>query len=104
MADRGGSAYFSGLRRISQALAALQVIYAEEVAHVAYGSKWFNWLCGRDGLDPKEAFHALVRRYFHGLLKPPFNEEKRADAGLPPDFYWPLTQAPDEAEPDQANL
>lgn len=76
----------------TQALAALEVIYAEEVAHVAYGSKWFNWLCGRDGTDPKEVFHALVRRYFHGALKPPFNEEKRADAGLPPDFYWPLAE------------
>jgi uncharacterized ferritin-like protein (DUF455 family) len=72
------------------AVAALEVIYAEEVAHVAYGSKWFNWLCGRDGTDPKEVFHTLVRRYFHGPLKPPFNEAKRADAGLPPDFYWPL--------------
>ena len=72
------------------AVAALEVIYAEEVGHVAYGSKWFNWLCGRDGLDPKDAFHDLVRRYFHGALKPPFNEEKRAEAGLPPDFYWPL--------------
>jgi uncharacterized ferritin-like protein (DUF455 family) len=72
------------------ALAALEVIYAEEVGHVAYGSKWFNWLCGRDGSDPKDVFHALVRQYFHGNLKPPFNEEKRADAGLPPDFYWPL--------------
>lgn len=75
------------------ALAALQVIYREEVAHVAYGSKWFNWLCGKEGRDPKEAFHDLVRRYFHGALKPPFNEEKRAEAGIPPDFYWPLTQA-----------
>lgn len=74
----------------SQTLAALEVIYAEEVSHVAYGSKWFNWLCGRDGSDPKEVFHTLVRQYFHGNLKPPFNEEKRADAGLPPDFYWPL--------------
>jgi uncharacterized ferritin-like protein (DUF455 family) len=75
-----------------QALQALEVIYAEEVAHVAYGSKWFNWLCGRDGSDPKEVFQALVRRYFHGALKPPFNEAKRADAGLPPDFYWPLAE------------
>lgn len=74
------------------ALAALETIYAEEVGHVAYGSKWFNWLCGRDGLDPKEVFHDLVRRYFHANLKPPFNEEKRAEAGLPPDFYWPLTE------------
>ncbi|MEZ5913137.1 MAG: ferritin-like domain-containing protein [Paracoccaceae bacterium] len=71
---------------------ALSVIYAEEVGHVAYGSKWFNWLCGRDGLDPKEVFHSLVRQYFHGQLKPPFNEEKRAEAGLPPDFYWPLAE------------
>ena len=78
-----------------QALAALEVIYAEEVAHVAYGSKWFNWLCGRDGEDPKEVFHTLVRKYFHGGLKPPFNEEKRAEAGLPPDFYWPLVERRD---------
>ncbi|UWQ60124.1 ferritin-like domain-containing protein [Leisingera caerulea] len=76
--------------QLTQAVDALEVIYAEEVGHVAYGSKWFNFLCGRDNLDPKEVFHALVRKYFHGALKPPFNEEKRADAGLPPDFYWPL--------------
>ncbi len=83
---------------VAQAVAAMEVIYAEEVAHVAYGSKWFNWLCGRDGLDPKEAFHTLVRRYFHGALKPPFNEEKRAEAGIPPDFYWPLADGlPDSA-------
>jgi uncharacterized ferritin-like protein (DUF455 family) len=76
----------------AQAVAALNVIYAEEVAHVAYGSKWFNWLCGGAGTDPKDVFHALVRQYFHGALKPPFNEAKRADAGIPPDFYWPLAQ------------
>ncbi len=74
------------------AVDALKVIYAEEVGHVAYGSKWFHFLCGRHELDPKESFHALVRQYFHGALKPPFNEEKRAEAGLPPDFYWPLAE------------
>lgn len=73
-------------------VAALEVIYAEEVGHVAYGSKWFHFLCGRQNLDPKPLFHQLVRKYFHGPLKPPFNEEKRAEAGLPPDFYWPLTE------------
>ncbi|WP_224815119.1 ferritin-like domain-containing protein [Hasllibacter sp. MH4015] len=76
----------------AMAVDALKVIYAEEVHHVAYGSKWFHFLCGRHDLDPKEAFHDLVRRYFHGSLKPPFNEEKRAEAGIPPDFYWPLAQ------------
>ncbi|WP_342075959.1 ferritin-like domain-containing protein [Yoonia sp. SS1-5] len=74
----------------AQTVAALKIIYAEEVGHVAYGSKWFNFCCGRENIDPKDVFHGLVRRYFKGGLKPPFNEEKRADAGLPPDFYWPL--------------
>jgi len=78
----------------TRAVEAMQVIYAEEVHHVAYGSKWFHFLCGRHDLDPKEVFHDLVRRYFHGPLKPPFNEEKRAEAGLPPDFYWPLANQP----------
>lgn len=73
-------------------VAALEVIYGEEVHHVAYGSKWFHFLCGRENLDPKPTFHDLVQRYFHSYLKPPFNEEKRAEAGLPPDFYWPLSE------------
>ena len=71
-------------------VSALEVIYAEEVGHVAYGSKWFHFLCGRHNTDPKEAFHRLVQQYFPGGLKPPFNDEKRAEAGLPLDFYWPL--------------
>ncbi len=78
--------------KAEQAVAALEVIYAEEVGHVAYGSKWFHFLCGRENADPKDVFHTLVRRYFHSALKPPFNEEKRAEAGLPPDFYWPLAE------------
>ncbi|MCA3511088.1 MAG: ferritin-like domain-containing protein [Rhodobacter sp.] len=76
----------------TRAQEALSAIYAEEVAHVAYGSKWFHFLCGRQDTDPKEMFHDLLRRYFHGALKPPFNEEKRAEAGIPPDFYWPLAE------------
>ena len=82
----------------SQAVAALNVIYAEEVGHVAYGSKWFHFLCGRSGADPKDAFHALVRRYFPGQLKPPFNDEKRAESGMPPDYYWPLVGVQDGAD------
>lgn len=77
-----------------ESVAALQVIYGEEVGHVAYGSKWFHFLCGRQDADPKPLFHSLVRRYFDGALKPPFNDEKRAEAGLPLDFYWPLANTP----------
>ncbi|MEM9140357.1 MAG: ferritin-like domain-containing protein [Pseudomonadota bacterium] len=80
----------------AESVAALQVIYAEEVGHVAYGSKWFHFLCGRDDADPKDRFHTMVQHYFDGALKPPFNDEKRAEAGLPLDFYWPLA---DDAGP-----
>jgi uncharacterized ferritin-like protein (DUF455 family) len=76
-----------------ESVSALETIYAEEVGHVAYGSKWFHFLCGREDADPKDVFHGLVRRYFDGALKPPFNDEKRAEAGLPLDFYWPLAEA-----------
>ncbi|RMF39170.1 MAG: DUF455 family protein [Alphaproteobacteria bacterium] len=77
----------------AQSVAALEVIYHDEVGHVACGAKWFNFLCGRADRDPKPAFHDLVRRHFDAPLKPPFNVEKRAEAGLPPDFYWPLAEA-----------
>lgn len=71
---------------------ALNTIYREEVGHVAFGSKWFHYLCGARGLDPKPVFHDLVRTYFDGSLRPPFNDEKRAEAGIPLDFYWPLVE------------
>jgi len=71
----------------------LGIIYREEVGHVAFGSKWFHFLCGRENSDPRARFHDLVRRYFQGPLKPPFNDEKRAEAGLPQDYYWPLTNS-----------
>ncbi len=76
-----------------ESVEALATIYSEEVGHVAFGSKWFHFLCGRDGLDPKPTFHRLVETYFKGALKPPFNDEKRAEAGIPLDFYWPLAEA-----------
>lgn len=76
------------------AVKALDVIYAEEVSHVAFGSRWFHFLCGRENLDPTPTFHRLVRQYFHGQLRPPFNDEKRSEAGVAPDFYWPLVDQP----------
>lgn len=79
----------------TETVEALEIIYAEEVGHVAYGSKWFHFLCGRHEKDPKILFHELVRHYLPGGLRPPFNEEKRAEAGLPLDFYWPVAQGPD---------
>ena len=71
----------------------LNVIYTEEVAHVAAGRRWFEYLCARDGDAPKAQFQTLVKHYFKGDLKRPFNEDARAAAGLPEDWYAPLADA-----------
>ena len=62
--------------------AALEVIYREEIGHVAAGKRWFDWLAAERGLEPAAAFQDLVRRHFRGRLKPPFNTEAREAAGL----------------------
>jgi uncharacterized ferritin-like protein (DUF455 family) len=76
--------------------AILQVIYEQEIGHVAIGRYWFEHLCLTRGLIPKEIFHERVKRYLKGELKRPFNHAARNAAGLPPDFYESL------APPDRA--
>jgi uncharacterized ferritin-like protein (DUF455 family) len=70
----------------------LDVIYRDEKRHVAFGSKWFRFLCDRAGRAPEPAFHLLVRSCFRGALKPPFNDRARSEAGLTPGFYKPLAR------------
>lgn len=68
----------------------LQVIYDEEIGHVAIGKRWFDHLCARRGLAPQPTWQGLVRRHFKGQLKPPFNDAARGEAGFPADFYAEL--------------
>jgi len=68
----------------------VRVIYRDEKRHVAFGAKWFRYLCEREALAPEPTFHALVRRHFRGPVKPPFNDAARAECGLTPGFYKPL--------------
>jgi len=71
----------------------LQVIYTEEIGHVAVGRRWFAWEAERRGLDPWQAWPDLVRRHFKGALKPPFNHAGRSAAGLPRSGYEELATA-----------
>ncbi|XWN28999.1 MAG: ferritin-like domain-containing protein [Devosia sp.] len=70
--------------------AVLTRIYEDEKGHVFVGAAWFRYLCDRNGSAPEPLFHALVRRYFRGALKPPFNDRARSAASLTPGFYRPL--------------
>lgn len=74
----------------------LRTIYEEEKGHVAAGSRWFASEIAARRLDAESTFHDLVRRYFKGDLKRPFNDAARAAAGLSPALYEPLAAGPDE--------
>jgi uncharacterized ferritin-like protein (DUF455 family) len=76
-----------------ESAAVLQRIYDDEIGHVAIGMRWFGFLCARDDLAPEHTYQRLVRRYFKGELKPPFNDGARLAAGLPASFYAPLATA-----------
>lgn len=81
-----------------------KVIYPEEITHCAAGVKWFKYLSSRsktamviscDNADEEsdeviKKFHEIVRAYFRGPLKPPFNEAARKAAGFGPQWYEPL--------------
>lgn len=69
----------------------LTIIYNDEKNHVAFGCKWFRYLCQAQRKVPEPTFHALVRTHFKGQIKPPFNDAARAQAGLSPGFYKPLS-------------
>lgn len=68
-------------------VAVLEIIYREEIEHVAAGRRWFQWECARRGLDPVARYRDLVRRYHRGGLKPPFNRAARDAAGFAAAFY-----------------
>jgi len=68
----------------------LRIIHAEEVRHVRLGVQWFSRIAAERGKAPQTYWQELVRRYFKGGLKRPFNEAARAAAELPSWFYEPL--------------
>lgn len=65
----------------------LEVIHRDEITHVAAGQRWFAYLCKERRVEPTETFHLLVKRYFRGELKPPFNRQSRDLAGVPEAYY-----------------
>lgn len=69
----------------------LKTIYNEEIAHVAIGARWFQKLAQEKSKNPESWFHDLVRDYYKGRLKPPFNVQARTLAGLKKGYYMPLS-------------
>ena len=74
----------AGDRRSS---AILERIYRDEIRHVAVGTKWFRKACESQEIAVVAHWQWLIRTYFRGAIKPPFNDSARGQAGLSRDFY-----------------
>ena len=72
-------------------VAILEVIYCEEISHVAVGRKWFEYFC--DG-RPEQTWQRLVKKHFRGSLKPPFNVAARSEAGFNKEYYGSSYSSP----------
>ena len=59
-------------------------ILAEEVAHVAAGTRWFRYLCAQRGADSEQEFIRLLRAHGAGRANGPLNERARELAGFTP--------------------
>lgn len=66
--------------------AILDVIFRDEIKHLAVGVRWFEHLCP----TPHTAYKALIDERFPCGLKPPFNMEARAQAGMGAEYlrWW----------------
>lgn len=63
-------------------VAVLEIILREEIGHVAFGTRWFNYVCEQRGLNAEDEYFALVKRYIRGGVRGPFNESARRVAGF----------------------
>jgi len=70
----------------------LEIIYHDEIRHVAAGVRWFVFLAERRGIDPVAAYHRLLAERFPAGLKPPFNHQARAEAGMDRHWYEPMAR------------
>ena len=60
----------------------LQRILDDEIAHVRFGATHFEKWCERHRKQPILEWQRLVKTYFKGRLKGPFNDSARRQAGL----------------------
>jgi len=60
----------------------LEIILEEEVRHVEIGSHWFRICCDQRGLEPESTFLRLLKEYFTGTVRGPFNIPARMKAGF----------------------
>jgi uncharacterized ferritin-like protein (DUF455 family) len=71
----------------ARSAAILGRIYRDEIRHVAAGTSWFAFACESREFAPVAHWQKLIRTHFKGMLKPPFNDSARGQAGLSREYY-----------------
>jgi len=66
----------------TETVAILETILEEEVGHVAIGSRWFEYCCEIEGLEPAETFLYLLESRYSGTVRGPLNLDARLAAGF----------------------
>lgn len=75
-------------------VACLQTILAEEIRHVAIGSRWFRHLCEQRQIAPGETFVAILREHLPARkIAGELNELARLEAGFSPEEMLALKTA-----------
>jgi uncharacterized ferritin-like protein (DUF455 family) len=62
--------------------AILTRILHDEIGHVQLGSKWFNYLCAQQSVNPDEKYKQLITEFYPGKPRGPFNRKMRIIAGF----------------------
>jgi len=60
----------------------LDIIYRDEVGHVAIGNHWYQHLCRERGLEPVALFRSLIAHYDMFIFRGYVNIEARERAGF----------------------
>ncbi|MPV86828.1 ferritin-like domain-containing protein [Ostreibacterium oceani] len=60
----------------------LNVIYQDEIGHVAIGSRWFKYCCQQRCLSPYRTFRTLLKYYLKNGMDTAFNRPARLQAGF----------------------
>jgi uncharacterized ferritin-like protein (DUF455 family) len=60
----------------------LEIILAEEIPHVAAGTRWFLWCCEQENKEPLKTFSDLITGLAKASIRGPYNLPARSAAGF----------------------
>ncbi len=60
----------------------LDVIFRDEVGHVAVGNRWFKYICEQRGVNAEQTYLELLQQHREAQPRPPLHHDARIKAGF----------------------